>query len=496
MSGINVQVRPGKTPKARAEVRYLAAEAGELVYSDVCDLATARGRQSAALDHAAALGARGFQVTAEWLEAKLESAWLLALKELDAPPEPPPPGDDLEALEQRRLDEMHGRLRDDAEAMLKDSRLLERVAQDAATVGVAGETDLVLSLYLLGTSRKLPRPLAGIVKGPSASGKSYAINGVASLFPPEGVIRATRLTPQALFHMPQGGLSHRWVVGGERARGLDDETAQATAALREMLSEGRLSKLMPMKLGGQLETVLIQQEGPIAFVESTTQERIFEEDENRLVQLYTDETPEQTRRVIDFHARRAAGHGPGAAEVERAVEVSRGLQRMLKRLPVVIPFAEHIAARIAPQRVEARRAVPHLLRMIEASALLHQQQRALTTEGDIIAARGDYETAFRLLQGALRRLLGRAVGDPARRFFDRLREWFPAREFTTTEVRAREATSRGGVHAWLEELSRVGAVELVQAGRGVTPHRWRIAEQAPAVLDEVVLPTAQEIFGE
>src|SRR5262249_43227372 len=145
----------------------------------------------------------------------------------------------------------------------------------------------------------LDRPLASILQGPSSSGKSYVIEKTASLFPSEAVIHATQMTPQALFHMAPGRLSHRFIVGGERSRIQDDEHAEGTRALREMLSAGKLSKLMPIKVeGGRIETVQIEQDGPIAHVESTTRRKVDDEDENRCLMLHTDERPEQTRRIL------------------------------------------------------------------------------------------------------------------------------------------------------------------------------------------------------
>src|SRR5262249_22984061 len=160
---------------------------------------------------------------------------------------------------------------------------------------------LTATVYLTGTSRKLKAPLAAIVQGPSSSGKSYVVEKTAGLIPPEDTIHATQMTPQALFHMKPGSLRHKLVVGGERSRLQNDDVgAEATRALREMLSSGRLSKLMPVKgEGGLIETRLIEQDGPIAYVETTTLTRIFDEDVNRCLLLNTDEQPEQTKKIID-----------------------------------------------------------------------------------------------------------------------------------------------------------------------------------------------------
>src|SRR5262249_37150288 len=224
------------------------------------------------------------------------------------------------------------------------------------------------TLSLAGTSRLLENPAAARIFGPTSSGKSYVLERTADLFPPEAVVAATAMTPQSLYHMPPGSLVHKFVVAGERSRGPADEVAEGTKALREMISSGRLSKLMPIKMGGEVVTVKVEQEGPIAFVESTSLTQIFAEDETRCRPLATDETPEQTRRIIDKVTERYTRPVP-AGERLRALDRHHALQRMLEVAPVVVPFAGRLGEKFASERVEARRAYPMLLRVVEASAL-------------------------------------------------------------------------------------------------------------------------------
>ena len=88
-------------------------------------------------------------------------------------------------------------VRQEAAALLQSEDLFARVVNDIGLLGVAGEKELSATVYLVGCSRLLERPLNAIVQGPSSSGKSYVIDNVAELFPPEAVIRATQMTPQA-----------------------------------------------------------------------------------------------------------------------------------------------------------------------------------------------------------------------------------------------------------------------------------------------------------
>jgi hypothetical protein len=379
----------------------------------------------------------------------------------------------------------------EAEELLTDPELIRHVCDDVAVIGVAGERELALLVYLIGVSRMLAKPLAGIVRGSSTSGKSHVIERVASLFPPEVLIFATQMTPQALFHMPPGSLKHRWVVAGERSRLEDDDRAEATRALREMLSSGRLSKLMPEKVeGGRIETQTIEQEGPIAFIESTTLTTIFEEDANRCLLLSTDECQKQTRRILEEIADRRSSSQSNAPDRIRSVH--HAVQRLLPRAEIRIPYAGTIAECFDCSRVEVRRAFPQLLALIEACALLHHRTRGQAEDGAILATETDYQIARHLISKPFALSLGGGVSDSARRFFESIRSTI-GDEFTSVDAKKRTPAARSSVHSWLTELQDAGAVEQVEAPRGRKAAKWRLTGQEPA-LGVSIIPEVEAIF--
>lgn len=387
-------------------------------------------------------------------------------------------------------------VRAEARAMLEDPNLMKHIVDDVAAMGVAGERELTATIYLVGTSRLLESPLAVIVKGPSSSGKSYLIRKTVALFPPEAVLMATQQTPQSLFYMPAGSLSHRFIVAGERSRVENDDTAEATRALREMLSEGRLSKLIAMKEAGQMVTKLVEQDGPIAYIESTTLATIFEEDANRCVLLHTDERAGQTRRIVE---RLAAGYGGDAApgDAQRIVERHHAAQRMLKASPIVVPFAPRLGELFGSDRVEVRRAFPQVISMVKAIALLHQYQRQIDNDGRLIAVADDYQLARYLLAGPMSRLLGGRLSDPARRFAERLAGRFAVEErFTSADAAKGESATRRAVTGWLTELCESGVVEQIEPHKGSKPAVWK---RMAATLDDVghdcpELPAMDDVF--
>jgi hypothetical protein len=378
----------------------------------------------------------------------------------------------------------------EAEALLTDDNLFKRIVADIGAVGVCGEKELVATLYLVGVSRLLAKPLAAIVRGSSSSGKSYIVERVASLLPPEAVIHATQMTPQALFHMPPGSLSHRWVVAGERSRVEDDDCAEATRALREMLSAGKLVKLMPVKAGNDIVTKSIEQDGPIAFSETTTLANIFDEDANRCLLLATDESAEQTRRVVEAACRTGAGPFD---RVNRIVQIHHTLQRLLPRGPMVaIPFAAWIGAHFNCERVEARRALPQLLSLIRASALLHFRQRQTDANGAIVAEPVDYQIARNLSMKPFGVSLGGAVSAAAAAFLKSL----PADEtFTARKVAQSLKKSKRSVDAWISTLLEAGSLEVVEPGRGRLPTVWRVTGIDPQT-GAFNLPTAEALIDE
>jgi hypothetical protein len=73
-------------------------------------------------------------------------------------------------------------------------RILDRLAADAMALGVVGERAVVATTYLTITGRLLDKGPSLAVKGHSASGKSYTVQTIVGLFPPEAVCEWTGMS--------------------------------------------------------------------------------------------------------------------------------------------------------------------------------------------------------------------------------------------------------------------------------------------------------------
>lgn len=385
---------------------------GEVAFADRCDPASARSRGALLKSLADQFSA----MDTDALEHQLLQEVDRRRKPNQAQPEDPAAAGDAELLT------TPSDLIATAHEWLRSRDLLTNLTRDFQTAGVVGEHGLALTIYLIGTSRLLSKPLAGIVQGSTSSGKSHVIDTVGGLFPPESTLLATDLTTNALYYLPKGSLRHRFVVAGERSRVEDDGRAEATRALREMLSAGVLRKVLPQKHGDIIETVVIENPGPIAFVESTTLAEIFEEDRNRALLLTSDDGEEQTRAVVSAIAERYAGGK--SDDPEHLRQLHHTVQRLLRRVQVTVPFAPLLAERMPTDRPEARRAIHQVLGLVQAIALLHQFQRLHDPQhGDPVTATvADYRVARKLLAEPLARALGAALPDHVVSFAEWLQE--------------------------------------------------------------------------
>jgi hypothetical protein len=364
----------------------------------------------------------------------------------------------------------------------RDPNLIEKIEADIAALGVVGEAEAGLLVYLAGTSRILTHPIRLIFRGPSSAGKSHVQGTVSLMFPPEDVIEATSLTPQALYYLPQGSLEHKFVVKGERSFRSDDEGQDATAALRQMISENRIVKVVT---GKNLETRRIEQKGPISFCESTTAKSIFVEDLNRCIQVHADDSSRQTRRVVravaEEYLETAASSDP-----ERIIDRHRKFQLALRYVDVRIPFARALAEWLPTDKLEARRVIKQLLATVEVIALLYQHQRTRNEQGHLLATIDDYAIARRLLIGPLSESLG--CGDRIWHAYQALRRQFPNGFDSTQVLKAGTFTNKMTRDRRLKELTELGVLQRLSEGKGKTAARWGWTENAlkpvlPAVED-------------
>jgi len=238
----------------------------------------------------------------------------------------------------------------EAKLLLKNPDFLQEVVNLTNDSGFIGEEVNKKILYLACTSRFFDDDsISCVVKGSSSTGKSSLVSHILELFPKETTKKFSMMTPKALVHYKQD-LSHNILFIQEREGAVDSDYS-----LRTIISEKEISISLPIKneKTGDFETIekKIDAKG-LVYIETTTKDRIHAENETRVLDLYMDESPDQTRKVLLAAAETAK---TGKKNLEDKIKIFRAAQSILSPYKVIIPYSKELAFYFPNDKPRARR---------------------------------------------------------------------------------------------------------------------------------------------
>ena len=275
-----------------------------------------------------------------------------------------------------------------AGALAKEPRILDVFEGELDGAGVVGERRLCKLIYLAVTGRFLDRFASLAIKGPTASGKSWAIERVLDFFPEEAYYLLTAMSERALAYGTEP-LSHRFLVLFEAA-GLESDFA--SYLVRSLLSEGCVRyETVEKGKDGELKARLVEREGPTGLIVSTTSVALHPENETRLLSLAATDTADQTKLVLS----RLADDDLSEPDFARWHDLQVWLATAEHR--VAIPYARTLADLVPPVAVRLRRDFRAVLSLIRSHALLHQASRERDDAGRVIATIEDYAVVHELV---------------------------------------------------------------------------------------------------
>jgi DNA primase catalytic core len=353
---------PTGLDRLRVNVRITV---GQSFHLDTLDLYHARARALFAQTAAKACGVSEQQVSGDLLliVERLESERLSMRRAGEAEQDAPMTGEEREA----------------ALRYLRSPKLCERIVEDFRKCGLVGERATVLAAYLGAISRKLAEPLGVLIIARTGAGKSSLQDALCGFVPPEDLVRVTRLTGQALFYKDPYSLQRKMLAIAE-----EEGAQQAVYSLRTLASDQQLSiaatRTDPQT--GKLHTEHYDVYGPVVIVITTTSAEAFDEEtRSRFVLLTMDESRDQTRAILERQRRRYSLEGVlERARSEQVRRLHHNVQRMLKPLEVVNPYAELLT--YPDDRLIHRREQKKYLALINSIALLNQHQREVKRAAD------------------------------------------------------------------------------------------------------------------
>jgi hypothetical protein len=361
-----------------------------------------------------------------------------------------------------------------------EQRILDKFTHAVRTLGVVGEERTAAITYLVLTSRLLERQASLAVKGHSSSGKSFTVEQTVRFLPPEAVVVMTAMSERALVYSTEE-YAHRTLVLYEATALREGAEDNLTAYfVRSLLSEGRIEYPVTIRdKDGNFTTKTIVKQGPTNLVVTTTKVQVHAENETRVLSITTDDSRDQTARVL----------AALADETDHAVDLGEwvALQRWLAahgERRVTIPYAAELASLVPPVAVRLRRDFGTLLALVRAHAILHQQNRKRDPAGRVVASLDDYEAVRDLVEDVIAEGVAATVSPT-------IRETVVAVQVLTQGVAA-PCPDGAMVKAIADELllDKSAAYRRIQAAaaagyiandedRRGRPGRWRVADALP-----------------
>lgn len=371
-------------------------------------------------------------------------------------------------------DDIDPNIYQEAEALLCDPRLDDKLMAHFKAEGLVGEETAAQTILLAGVSRMLLKPINLVVKAASSSGKNFTVNCVTRCFPQDDVKEITDMSPKALMYL-ETGIKHKIVVISEA-----EGTEKAEYPMRIAMSEGRLCTIVTEKNEeGRFVAREHVVEGPACFITTTTRGKLHDENETRLLEINLDESEEQTKRIIDAQA--VAASTPISTDDRETLMYNREIVRealgILKPYSVRIPQAQEMARKLPPNQVRRRRDFTKMLSVASAHTLLHQKQRVVDNN-TVIATDADIQTAELLCGPLLHQIppnLEKLLEALGKKFGDEL--------FTSKDAGVLMGQSTDAMGKRLRELNQCELVEIIVESRGNKATKWRVVPSPRLLVD-------------
>jgi len=243
-----------------------------------------------------------------------------------------------------------------------------------------------------------------ILTGGSGVGKTHFINTLTKIF---DVYKCGRLSETALEYSDEA-FKHE-ILAFPDVRNIGQEKGTSRVRLLSAEDGGYYVETTVRDPETGEFTTIRRYIPPTTIIFGTTNVEIEEQLDRRAWKINLDESPEQTKRIWDFKAKKHHEEflrWVGRLPEDRRLEIWRCMRSALDRdTYVYVPYATCLGELLRPELLRSRGDYDKLLSLIKLHAWLHQYQRpwlqAVNGKKIIIASPEDFETAVEMAKDAV-----------------------------------------------------------------------------------------------
>ena len=342
-----------------------------------------------------------------------------------------------------------------------DPQLLRKRIDFVNDLGVVGERANIALICSTIDSRLLLPDASGQqglglkIWGAQGTGKSHILESCLKIQDESSYHSISIGSDKSFFYLTKS-MKNTAIILAEALKLERNRDSEFGFVLRTLLSEGSAAHQVTSKNArGVFQTQKRIVEGPISLISTTTKERLEKQIESRMISISSDESTEQTKKILAKTAAIAASGTPGIDK--KQIDAWKHFHKELGQAQVIVPFAQDISAKVATATllsIATRRSFKQLLGLIKAIAIVYQAQRKPDQPNRLIAKIQDYYMAYQLLG----EIFEEGIANQNETDQNRLQSINTTNPIQMTTLAQQWSVSKNAVSKWLKRFVKDGFI--------------------------------------
>ena len=348
-----------------------------------------------------------------------------------------------------------------AKKYLSDKSLITNLQKDLQQMGILGEEENALTLFLAMASHRSDNPFSVLCLAKSGIGKSYLLQKLSECLPKNAFSFHTQISENALYYFDSKQINNKVLFIEDL-----EWTNQMLMPLATLQTQGKLIKTRATKdKDGMIHSTTFEVEAKLCLIACAYSEKNYEQLSLPFLCLHLNHSQLQDINVMEYQKKCKAGL-INQAEIAAVQRRLKCVIASLKNTCVINPYATLINL---PEDVpHPRKTLLLLLNFIDAITFFFQYQRdttADTSTGEVLIKTHpeDIELAFNLLKNTLFRRADE-LSTTTRGFYCWLQKFLTeaqTNQFTALDVRKIKRIHPRTLNRYLQELTLFNYIQVV-----------------------------------
>jgi len=361
-----------------------------------------------------------------------------------------------------------------AKKYLSDSNLIANLQADLQQIGILGEDENALILFLAMASHASNEPFSVLCLAKSGIGKSYLLQKLSQCLPKNSFSFHTQISDNALYYFDSQQIDGKVLFIEDL-----EWASQMLIPLATLQTQGKLIKTRATKdKDGMIHSTTFEVEGKLCLIGCAYSDRNFEQLSLPFLCLHLNHSHAQDIAVMEYQKKCRAGL-INQAEVNQIQRKLQCVIASLKSANIVNPFATLI--NLPDDVPHPRKTLLLLLNFIDTITFFNQYQRETVTDtntGEVLIKThpADIEMAFSLLKNSLFRRADE-LSTNARGFYVWLQKYLSeaqTNQFTAIDIRKSKRIHPRTLNRHLQELTLFSYVQVAGGNKYREGYQYKI----------------------